>query len=123
MQVSTRQVIPGMTLSTGQQVHQECCRKYCNSQQIARIIKLGKQRHGTAVDTARHQLRSAKKTSNFRTDYFFCGTPVTLGRKRKSFNVFHVKTVELRDTILALCHERGDTWADAVQISKTFAYS
>ena len=46
---------------------------------------------------------------------------MTLGRKRKSFNVFHVKTVELRATILAMCHERGDTWADAVQISKTFA--
>ena len=26
-----------------------------------------------------------------------------------------MKTVELRDTILAMCHERGGIWADAVQ--------
>ena len=99
----------------GQQVHQECRRKYCNPQQIARVAKLGKQKYGTAVDTARHQLRSAEKQFNFSTDCFFCGTPAKLGRKRRSSNVFPVQTVELRDTILAMFHERGDTWADAVQ--------
>ena len=71
----------------GQQVHQECRRKYCNPQQRARIVKLGKQRYGTAVDTTRHQLRSAEKQSNFSTDCFFCGTPATLGRKRRSNSV------------------------------------
>ena len=99
----------------GQQVHQECRRKYCNPQQIARVAKLGNQKYGTAVDTARHQLRSSEKQFNFSTDCFFCGTPATLGRKRRSSNVFPVQTVQLRDTILAMCLKRGDTWADAVQ--------
>ena len=99
----------------GQQVHQECRRKYCNPQQMARIVKLSKKSHGAAVDPARHQLGSAEKQSNFSTDCFFCGTPATLGRKRRSSIVFPVKRVELRDTILAMCHERSDTWSDAVQ--------
>ena len=43
---------------------------------------------------------------------FFCGKPAIL---RKTSDVFQVKTVETRDTILAVCRERGDAWADAVQ--------
>ena len=38
-----------------------------------------------------------------------------MGRKRKTPNVFQVKTVETRDTILAVCWERGNAWAGAVQ--------
>ena len=38
-----------------------------------------------------------------------------MGRKRKIPVVFQVKTVETRDTILAVCRERGDAWADTVQ--------
>lgn len=38
-----------------------------------------------------------------------------LGRKRKVSDVVPFRTVETRDTILAVCRERGDSWADAVQ--------
>lgn len=40
---------------------------------------------------------------------------MTLGRKRKSSDVITVRTVETRDTILAVCKERGDDWANVVQ--------
>ena len=42
-----------------------------------------------------------------------------MGSKRKGYaaNAFvkTAKTIEVRNTILAACHERGDAWADAVQ--------
>ena len=38
------------------------------------------------------------------------------GRKRKSTEVVTVKTVEIWETILAVCRERGDDWANAVQV-------
>ena len=60
-------------------------------------------------------LRSAERQFNFSTDCFFCGKPATLGRKRKSSYVVLVRTVETRDTILKVCCERGDDWANAVQ--------
>ena len=35
--------------------------------------------------------------------------------KRKSYDVVAVRTVETKDTILAICQERADSWANAVQ--------
>ena len=85
--IDTINAIPGQ---------QECRRKYCNPQQIAKTVKLGKQE----VQPARHVLRSAEQQFNFCTDCFFCGKPATFGKKRKSSDVFTVRTVEMRDTIL-----------------------
>ena len=98
----------------GQQIHQECLRMYCKPDQIAKAAKQG---HDTVVDTERHVhvLRSAEKLFNFNTDCFSCGKQQHLKKKRKSYDVFRVQTVDMKDTILAVCHERGDTWADAVQ--------
>ena len=99
----------------GQQVHKECRRKYCNPQQIAITVKRGKEGVQHAADTGRPALRSAEKQFNFSTDCFFCAKPAAFGRKRKSTDVFQVRTVEVRDNILAVCHERGDAWAVDVQ--------
>ena len=35
--------------------------------------------------------------------------------KEKKLRCFQVRKVEIRDTILAVCQERGDDWANAVQ--------
>ena len=75
----------------GQQIHEECRRKYCNPQQIAKSVKLGKQE----VQPSRHVLRSAEQQFNFHTDCFFCGKPATFGKKRKSSDSFMVRTVEM----------------------------
>ena len=90
----------------GEKVHQECRRKYCRPREIAKAAKLAKQ----AVDCTgrRHVLRSAEKQFNFNTDCFFCGEPAKEGKS-------DVKTVEMKDTILAVCRERSDLWADTVK--------
>ena len=38
-----------------------------------------------------------------------------VGNKRKSFDVVTVRTIELKNTILAVCQERNDAWANNVQ--------
>ena len=101
----------------GQMVHQDCRRKYCNPDQIAKTVKLQEQGHGSAIRTP--ALRSAERQFTWSTDCFFCGQPAKMGDKRKGYAanaiVKTAKTIEVRDTILAVCHERGDAWADAVQ--------
>ena len=65
----------------GQQVHQECRRKYCNPQQIVRAVKLDNEEvhhDGAAADITR-LLRSTEKQFDYSTDCFFCGKPAMLG--------------------------------------------
>jgi hypothetical protein len=38
-----------------------------------------------------------------------------VGKKRKGFDVVPVRTVELKNTILAVCRERNDAWANSAQ--------
>ncbi len=99
--------------SVGQVVHVECRRKYCSPNSIVRALKLTA--HKALATTSQQVLRSAEKQFNFRSDCFYCGKPAVLGRKRKISDVVPVKTVETRDTILDVCKERGDDWANAVQ--------
>ena len=54
----------------GQQVHQECHRKYCKPDKIAKILRL-KGQQSTAVITVKQVLRSAEKVFDFSTDCFF----------------------------------------------------
>ena len=46
---------------------------------------------------------------------FFCGQLAKAGSKRKSSDILTVRTIEMKDTIFAVCQERGDSWADSVQ--------
>ncbi len=93
---------------SGQKVHQDCRRKYCNPQQVAKQLGHNIQKSG---------LRSSEGQFTWSTDCFFCGQPANLGRKRKSSgnDVFQVKTIEMKDKILAICRDRGDAWEDTVQ--------
>ncbi len=61
-------------------------------------------------------LRSAEKWQfQFSSDCFFCGQPAINQGKRKNPEVTAVRTIELKEKILAICHERGDSWGAAVQ--------
>ena len=100
----------------GEQVHQECRTKYCKPEQIVKDLRKKDQaQEGTVLPAQKQVLRSAERPFNFSTHFFFCGKPALVGKKRKTPDVFQVKTVETRDTILAVCRERGDAWAGAVQ--------
>ena len=101
----------------GQLVHQECRRQYCKPDQIAKTLRVKEEQPGTATatNTGKHMLRSTQREFNFGTDCFFCGEPAIVDKKRKTSEVVTARTVEMRATILAVCHDRGDDWANAVQ--------
>ena len=100
-------------ISTGQQVHQECCRVYRNPQQVSKAVKQAKIGCSSSA-TEGHVLRSTKKCFQFQLDCFFCGQPATFQGKRKSPDAVTVRTIELKDKIL-VCNERGDSWASDVK--------
>jgi len=100
--------------ASGDQVHQECRRKYCAPNQIAKVLKQNVQ-PSAATSSSTRVLRSEEQEFSFRTDFFYCGTPALLGRKRKASDVLPVRTLETRDTILTVCQKRGDEWGNIVQ--------
>ena len=96
----------------GQQVHRKCRQKYCNLKYIS-IATKAESSYNTATESPSHVLRSAEKSQfQFNSD---CAQPATNQGKRKSQDVSMVRTVELKETILAICCKRGDSWAAAVQ--------
>ena len=74
----------------GQQVHQDCRRKYCNPNQVAKSIK--QDLIGESRGFERPALRS-----DFASNQIVVIQPV--------------RTIELKDTLLNLCRERNDSWA------------
>jgi len=97
----------------GERVHKDCRRIYCNPHQIAKDTRKEESKASTSSD--RHVLRSSEEGFSFNTDCLFCGRPAKFGRKRKTQDVLQVKTIELKDTLLAICRERADVWSDAVK--------
>ena len=90
----------------GQEVHQDCRRKYCNSQQIAKCIKQGTTEEASSSD--RQVLQSADEKFSFISSCSFCSQPAIMGSKRKGFDIISVKTIELKDLLLTVCQERND---------------
>ena len=97
----------------GQQVHQYCRKIHCNPNKIAQAKRLSIEGPNTSI--CRSVLRSTEKSFDFNGDCFLCGTPVDGGEQRKKVDVFKVTTIEMKDTILAICSERRDAWSDTVQ--------
>ena len=56
-----------------------------------------------------------QRRCSFNSDCFFCGQPAINQAKRKSPEVNSVRTIELKEKILALCRQRGDSWGATVQ--------
>ena len=80
----------------GQLVHEDCRKKYCNPQQIAKAVK--EKEEGPSIQCI-PVLRSTEREFNYRTDCIFCGEEVKLGGKRKSTDLssFPVRTVAFKD--------------------------
>ena len=51
----------------------------------------------------------------FNSECFFCGQPAINQAKRKSPEVISVRTIVLKEKILAVCRQRGDYWGATVQ--------
>ena len=89
-------------------MNKDCRRTYSNPYQIAKDTRKEESKASTSSDT--HVLMSSEEQFSFK---IHC--QAKFGRKRKTQDVFQVKTMELKDTLLAICHERADVWLDAVK--------
>ena len=90
----------------------------CSPNQIAKALRKSVESLETDENVATSSqttLRSAESQFEYSTQCFYCGEPVACGKKRKKYDVASVRTIETKDTILAICQERGDSWANAVQ--------
>lgn len=92
--------------TVGEKVHQECRRRYCNPQQVAKAVK---QSSGKMEETSKtYSLRSREEEFNFKSHCFFCGQLAKVDNKRKGFDISTVRTIEMKEKMLAVCRERGD---------------
>ncbi len=53
-----------------------------------------------------YSLRSKEGEFNFKSHCFFCGQLAKVGSKRKGFVILTVRTIEMKDTILAVSGKR-----------------
>lgn len=98
----------------GEKVHKDCRKTYCNPHQVAKDTR-EENSQDPCASGERYALRSSEEVFSFKTDCFFCGKPAKVGRKRKRQDVVQVKTVGLKNTVLATCNERADSWSDTVK--------
>ena len=76
-----------LNYTAGQQVHQECCRKYCAPNQIANALSRTVQRD-IATNTGQKILRSAETQFKFSTDCFFVVNQQYLEEREKCQMLF-----------------------------------
>ena len=105
----TSKVNEAIHCTVGQQVHQECRRKYCASNQIAKALRMSVETDESVATGSQTILRSAERRFEYNTHSFYCGEPVACEKKENNYDVVTVRTVETKATILATCQERGDS--------------
>lgn len=99
-----------LQVEPGSKVHKKCRKDYCRPTSIVAECAVVEE----PLSTSR-SLRSANFTFEFSKDCFFCGTSISNESKRKCSDIFEVTTLELKETILGICDNRKDDWANAVR--------
>lgn len=94
---------------SGQTVHQDCRKRYCNPNIIKRknnkYLHLQQQR----------QPELLVLNSIFQENCLFCAHPARVSGKKRGYGVFPVRTLDFQVTIQQICRERCDDWAKEVQ--------
>ena len=95
----------------GQPVHKDCRRTFTNPLLIEKDLKGSVSSEPNDPCT----LRSQSPTFDYKSKCLFCTTTVstTEGRKR-CFDVYSVRTVELKATVSKVCQTREDKWSTEV---------
>ena len=97
----------------GDYVHEKCRRDYCLKQNIDRAKR---QSLSATPVIPRPLVRAVESTFRFDRNCFFCGTEVNFEyNRKKSQDAFRVTTLETKDSVLKVCEERGDSWAEVVK--------
>ena len=107
-----------LQIPAGQSVHEQCRHDYCNKHCIARDLK----QEQNAPSTSSPCKRRSQEPFRFAEQCLFCAQPANLSGRRKSLDVYPVRTSDFQPKIKSLCKERGfDSWALKVQGRIEFA--
>lgn len=93
---------------TGQTVHIQCRKEYCNPNYIKRDANK-KCLPVTSFTTPK--LRSEKNAFDFKQNCLFCGHHAKLEGKKRGFDVYPVVTLQFEKSVKEICQERADDWA------------
>ncbi len=97
----------------GDVVHVKCQQNWINKERVAAAIKNLVTDELTADST---RLRSSTPTFDFKSQCLYCGHAINVERsKRKSQDVFPVRTLSFHSALIAVCNKREDKWGNEVK--------
>ena len=102
-----------LVVTVGQYIHKKCRSDYINPNYIAKYLR---DKNKDVPEQEKVTLRSSESAFSYQNDCIFCGRTITddKGRKRQS-DMYYVRTRVFDKTVLSVCDERGDEWAEKVR--------
>jgi 5'-3' exonuclease len=104
-----------VVVKPGDVVHVECRNKFCHPSEIERF-KRKRSSDSETVPTLR-----SKESFSYKDHCLFCGTGNKYGGKKKQFDLIPVLTLGFDSTIIKVCDDRQDDWAEKVKGRVLFA--
>lgn len=106
-----------ITTKVGQCVHIQCRKVFTNPKQISSDQKRMKVQESPSFCT----LRSETPQFKFKEHCLFCGEAAKCENKKRSVDVFPVRTSDFQSNISKICEERNDVWGKLVASRLAFA--
>lgn len=104
-----------VVVKPGDVVHRECRKKFCHPSEIER----SKRKHSS--DSVIVPTLCSKESFSYKDHCLFCGTGSKYGGKKKQFDLIPVVTLGFDNTIIKVCDDRKDDWAEKVKGRVLFA--
>jgi len=94
-------------------VHKHCRKEWCNPKLIGLFLKR-KSDSGPSISNKR-SLRSEEPDFSYKEHCLFCGNSDMYEGKKKEFELMHVRTLIIDGTLLGICDDRKDEWAEEIR--------
>ena len=100
-----------LRVESGQFVHVECRKTYCNPNYIKRDNRNVQEKLSTSPPFT--PLRSKTDKFSYKEHCLYCGQSVIDKGRKRTCDVWSVRTLE--PTILNICLQKNDVWSDTVR--------
>ena len=97
----------GFICSSGQKVHKGCRQRYI----MPRLVDAAAKKRTERERSESPSLRSKKPTFDFQKNCLFC----TLSATKNEKDLISCQTLEVKESLIKKCDERGDQWAEEVR--------
>ena len=102
-----------LVVTVGQYINKKCRSDYINPNYIAQYLW---DKNKDVPEQEKVTLRSSESAFSYQKDCIFCARTITDDKERKrQSDVYYVRTIVFDKTILSVCDERGDEWAEKVR--------